>query len=78
MCQEEINNHENNDLCKQRLVIVLRLHIILNVILVLHISSLTITVFRETVIWKIKGENCDGMDFKMGVAATLPELVNGL
>ena len=22
---------------------------------------------------RIKGENCDGTDFKMGVAATLPE-----
>ena len=26
------------------------------------------------VIWRIKGENCDGTDFKMGVAATLLEL----
>ena len=24
-------------------------------------------------IWRIKGENSDGTDFKMGVAATLPE-----
>ena len=29
---------------------------------------------QGTVIWRIKGENCDGTDFKMGVAATLPEL----
>ena len=28
----------------------------------------------ETVILRIKGENCDGTDFKMEVAATLPEL----
>ena len=27
MCQEEIVTYENNDLCKQRLVIVLTLHI---------------------------------------------------
>ena len=27
-----------------------------------------------TVIWRIKGENCNGMDFTMEVAATLPEV----
>ena len=27
----------------------------------------------QTVIQRIKGENCDGTDFKMGVAATLSE-----
>ena len=31
-------------------------------------------VISETVIWRIKGENCDGTDSRMGVAATLPEL----
>ena len=33
--------------------------------------------FKRTarkVILRIKGENCDGMDFKMRVDATLPEL----
>ena len=29
---------------------------------------------RDCNLEKIKGENCEGMDFKMGVAATLPEL----
>ena len=28
----------------------------------------------ETVIWRIKGKNCDETDFKMGVSATLLEL----
>ena len=36
--------------------------------------ELSFKCLSETLILRIKGENCDGTDFKMGVAATLPEL----
>ena len=33
---------------------------------------------RETVMWRIEGENCDGTDFKMGSLQLYQSLVNGL
>ena len=106
MCQEEMSSLENNDSCKQRLVIVLTLHIECHFNLKVFFSSFPLSPpfiisHPETVkccnflfvsiLWENLGENClvsvqrdcnlenkrrklrwDG--FKMGVAATLPEL----
>ena len=95
--------YENNDSCKQRLVIVLTLHIERNFNLKVFFSSFplsppfiinhpeTVNCPLSLLLWATLGENClvsvqrdcnlenkrrncDGTDFKMGVAATLPEI----
>ena len=106
ICYGEINTYENNDSCKQRLVIVRTLHIqydfslkvfffhyhSLPLFIVNHPETVNccISLFVSTFVGTLgencfvsvqrdcnlenKRENCDGTDFKMGVAATLPEL----
>ena len=77
-------------ICKQRLVIVLTLHIECNFnlkvfffsfphsppFIINHLETVNCCNFLSvsTFVGDFGGENCDGTDFKMGVAATLPEL----
>ena len=107
MCYKRSITYENNDSCKQRLVIVLTLHIECNfsleVFSFFHCHSfprslstiqkqqIVVTFYLSLPLWATSGKNClvslqldcnlenkrrklRADNFKMGVAATLPEL----
>ena len=102
MCRKKSITYENNNSSKQRLVIVLTLHIECNFGFKVFVFSLPLSppfiinhpetvncckfLFVSTFVGdfgrelsykrtaRLKGEDWDGADFKIGVAATLPEL----